>query len=81
MLESGIDMTSSNVTSNLRHRQALMEAAQFFKDAAQGMREDSPMVIVGLEIKSGLDALGEIIGETTNEEVLDRIFSQFCLGK
>lgn len=81
VLESDIDMTSSQAVSNLRHRQALMEAAQFFKDAAQSMRGDSPMEIVALEIKSGLDALGEIIGETSNEEVLDRIFSQFCLGK
>ena len=39
------------------------------------------MEIVALELKSGLDALGEIIGETTNEDILDSIFSQFCLGK
>ena len=58
-----------------------MEAAQFFKNAAQGTKENAPMEIIAVELKSGLDALGEIIGETTSEEVLDSIFSQFCLGK
>ena len=81
VLEGNIDMTSSHATSNLRHRQALMDAAQFFKSAERSMREEAPMEIVVLELRSGLDALGEIIGETTSEEVLESIFSQFCLGK
>lgn len=81
LLEGDVDMTSSHATSNLRHRQALAEAAQFFKSAVRNTKEDAPMEIVALELKSGLDALGEIIGETTSEEILDSIFSQFCLGK
>ncbi len=81
VLESDMDLTSSNVVPNLRHKQALTDAAGFFKSAAQGLKEDAPMEIVAVELKSGLDALGAIIGETTSEEVLDSIFSQFCLGK
>ncbi|MBW1701988.1 MAG: tRNA uridine-5-carboxymethylaminomethyl(34) synthesis GTPase MnmE [Deltaproteobacteria bacterium] len=81
LLEGDVDMTSSHATSNLRHSQALAEAAQFFKSAVRNTKEDAPMEIVALELKSGLDALGEIIGETTSEEILDSIFSQFCLGK
>jgi tRNA modification GTPase len=81
LLEGDVDMTSSHATSNLRHRQALVDAAQFFKNAARNSEKNVPMEIVALELKSGLDALGEIIGETTSEEILDSIFSQFCLGK
>ncbi len=81
LLEGDVDMTSSHATSNLRHRQALVDAAQFFKSAAHNSEKHVPMEIVALELKSGLDALGEIIGETTSEEILDSIFSQFCLGK
>ena len=81
LLEGDIDMTTSHATANLRHRQALTDAVRFFKSAGRNAREDAPMEIVALELKSGLDALGEIIGETATEEILNSIFSRFCLGK
>jgi len=81
ILEGDIDLTSSNVGPNLRHKQALLDAAGFFKNAARNLQEDAPMELIAVELKSGLDSLGEIIGETTSEEILDSIFSQFCLGK
>jgi len=76
-----IDMTTSHGAPNLRHSQALEEAVQCFRRAGRKVEEAAPMEIVAFEIRSGLDALGRIIGEATTEEVLDSIFSQFCLGK
>ena len=81
ILEGRLDTTSSHAVPNLRHRHALYNALQFFKDAERRTREETPMEIIALELRSGLDALGEITGETTGEDVLDSIFSQFCLGK
>jgi len=81
VLERDMDLTTSNVAPNLRHKQALTQSAGFFKNAVRILKEDAPTEIVAVELKSGLDALGEIIGETTSEEVLDSIFSRFCLGK
>jgi tRNA modification GTPase len=81
VLKEGVDLTSSNVVPNLRHRQALDEAMVFFKNATRILEEDEPLEIIAVELKSGLEALGEIIGETTSEDVLESIFSQFCLGK
>lgn len=81
VLDSNIDLTSSHVVPNLRHKRALTDAAGFFRGAARSLKEDAPTEIVAVELKSGLDALGEIIGETASEDVLDSIFSQFCLGK
>lgn len=81
ILEGRLDTTSSHAVPNLRHRHALYNALQFFKDAEQRTREEAPMEIIAFELRSGLDALGEITGETTSEDVLDSIFSQFCLGK
>ncbi len=81
VLEGEIDLTSSNIAPNLRHKEALTDAADFFRSAAHIMEAEGPLEIVALELKSGLDALGEIIGETTSEDVLNSIFSQFCLGK
>ena len=43
--------------------------------------ERLPGELVAFEIRSALEALGEIVGETTPEDVLDRIFDSFCIGK
>ena len=81
VLEGGIDVTSSHAPSNLRHRKALADAAVYFENAACAVRDGAPMEIVALELTSGLDSLGELIGHTTHDDLLDTIFSRFCLGK
>ena len=81
LLKGDKDMTFSHAAPNLRHRKALVDAAHFFSSAAHRIREDMPMEIFVVELKSGIDALGEIVGESTSEDVLKSIFSQFCLGK
>ena len=81
LIKGDIDTTTSHAIPNLRHKKALMDAAQFFRSAAGNTKDDAPMEIVALDLKSGLDALAEIIGVTHSEEILNSIFSQFCLGK
>jgi tRNA modification GTPase len=81
VLEKGPDLGGSHVAPNLRHRKVLEEALTCFNRAADALRDSLPMEILALELRSGIDALGQIIGETTPEDVLENIFSQFCLGK
>jgi tRNA modification GTPase len=81
VLEGHVDMTVTQVVPNLRHKEALSEAARFFRSAAQNTKEGLPTEIIAMDLNSGLEALGEIIGATTSEDVFDKIFSQFCLGK
>ena len=81
IMEGDIDTKSSHVVPNMRHKRALKEAFQFFKDAALNTGENLPMEIIAADLNSGLEALGEIIGETTNEDILEMIFKEFCLGK
>jgi tRNA modification GTPase len=80
-LKGETDLAGSNVVPNLRHKHALAGAAGFFQAAISCLEEDAPKELVAEELKNGLNALGEIIGETTTEDILDSIFSQFCLGK
>ncbi|MFH1489810.1 MAG: tRNA uridine-5-carboxymethylaminomethyl(34) synthesis GTPase MnmE [Pseudomonadota bacterium] len=81
VLGSDRDTMSSDIIPNLRHKKAFESAFGFFKSAVQNMEENLPLEIIAMDLNSGLEALGEVIGATTNEELLDRIFSQFCLGK
>jgi len=81
ILEGPADMLTTHVVPNLRHKQALSEAAGFFTNAAQNTKDGLPAEIIATDLSSGLEALGRIVGATTTEDVLDKIFSQFCLGK
>ena len=72
---------TSRVAPNLRHQKALKDAMAFFKEAGGSTRDGRPVEITAVDLQSGLDALGEIIGDTATDEVLERVFSQFCLGK
>jgi tRNA modification GTPase len=81
VLGGHVDPLSSHLAPNLRHRQALKEASKYFKDAFHNINQGLPLEVIALDLNSGLEALGDIIGETTNEDVIEKIFSDFCLGK
>jgi tRNA modification GTPase len=81
VITSGIDTTDLGVAPSLRHKEALDRASGHFENTVSNLREGLPFEIIAADLQEGLESLGEIIGETTNEEVLDRIFSQFCIGK
>ena len=80
-LRGSLEMTTSHLVPNLRQKQAMEEASRCFGDAVRNLKEGLPLEIVAADLTSGMDALGEIVGKTTHQAVLDRIFEQFCLGK
>ncbi|HOP48440.1 MAG TPA: tRNA uridine-5-carboxymethylaminomethyl(34) synthesis GTPase MnmE [Desulfobacteraceae bacterium] len=81
LLKDDIDDLYSDFAPNLRQSKAMSDSAQFFREALHNLKQRLPMEIIAVDLKSGLDALGEITGETTSEDILNAIFSQFCLGK
>jgi len=70
-----------SIVPNLRHKLALERALSVSKTAAQGFRMHRPAELVAIDLKDALDALGEVIGVTTTEDILDQIFDRFCIGK
>lgn len=76
------EVSGSLVAPNLRQKAALEKAAQAVRQALNNLR--SPNVLpelVAVDLRDALNHLGEITGEATTEDLLDRIFSSFCLGK
>jgi len=69
------------VVTSARHRQVLEGALKVLEDARKAIAEGAPEEIVAVDLRLALDRLGEITGETTSEDVLNHIFSQFCIGK
>jgi tRNA modification GTPase len=73
--------TGTAVVTNLRHLKALKKASSSIKAFDAGLKKALSPELLSVELRDALDAVGEIIGITTTEDILNRIFSSFCIGK
>lgn len=60
---------------------AIDNATNSLKRALSDIKGSQPEEIVAISLREALDYLGEIVGAVTTEEILNRIFSEFCVGK
>lgn len=74
-IQEGVSIT------NARHHALLGDAAQALEKARSSSQEGIPIECVASHLCAAQDALGGITGAVTTEEILDRIFSRFCIGK
>lgn len=80
----GKDIRISNdhlMIANLRHKISLERAKENINNVINGIETGLSLEFIAFEIRQALEALGEMVGETTTDEVLNRIFEQFCIGK
>ncbi len=71
----------SVLVSRLRHKVLLQQAGEALHNALAAIDETQSAECVALELRVALQALGEIVGVVTNEDILDQIFKEFCIGK
>ena len=69
------------VAINSRHQDALNRARSATHQALQALSADATLELVAMDLRIAANAVGEIVGKTTTEDLLDSIFSQFCIGK
>ncbi len=77
------ELETSDLTyiSNARSISILKEALHRVKDVKKGIENEVPIDMVEIDIKEIWNSLGKIIGETYEDELINQLFSQFCLGK
>lgn len=66
--------------SRARHRDALASAEKYLQQFSTGL-QDANLELLALDLRGALQAVGEVTGQTATDEVLDKIFSSFCIGK
>lgn len=81
VLEGRIANTNEVLISSIRHQNALERADRHLADVRVGIENNVPVDIIAIDIKAAWEALGEITGCTVTEDLLDRIFTDFCIGK
>ena len=69
------------IGTNLRHKNALEQSKKKLKNFLEAIQNKLPLEIQALHLRGALDLLGEITGAVTTEDILDRVFSEFCIGK
>ena len=76
-----IETKDYNYVSNINQLKKVEEAEKSIENIRQNIENDLPIDIIEIDLKYIWDVLGEVIGETYQEELLDNLFSKFCVGK
>lgn len=66
---------------NLRQKKRLDAVFSALKYASEAVREGMPLDLVAIDLREALEALSEVTGETVSEEIISKIFENFCIGK
>ena len=73
--------SESVLVTSTRHSEALRRAAEHLRAAATTLERRLPLDFVSIDLRAAYDTLGEITGETASDDLLERIFHEFCIGK
>jgi tRNA modification GTPase len=71
----------SLLVTDVRQKNLLIQAEAEAKKGAVSLRKGEPLDIAEVDLRAAWESLGEIIGETVTEDILDRVFERFCVGK
>ena len=67
--------------TNIRHKTALMESLDSMKLVQKSIEDDMPEDFYSIDLMNAYEQLGSIIGEAVEEDLVEQIFSKFCMGK
>ena len=77
----GCTIESPVTVTNLRHRSELVRSADSLSRAAETLTQGLPPELAAIDLNDAREALEEIIGVVCKDDILERIFSDFCIGK
>lgn len=76
-----IEISNEAMITNTRHHEALIRTKDHLLEALDGLGDEMPLDIISIDLRDAVDSLGSITGESVTEDLVNRIFSEFCLGK
>ncbi len=76
-----VTLEAAEIMINSRHQEALKRALAATEESQSSLRRSANLEITAMELRIAVNAVGEVVGKTSTEDILDSIFSQFCIGK
>lgn len=76
-----IEANNDNIITNIRHRDIINKAIKSLESSLHDMEAGVPIDCFEVDLRNAWEILGEITGETVDDDVLNKIFSDFCIGK
>ena len=80
-IDSDLDMGQSAIIANARQNTALLSAISTLSEAIDAIGNELPLEVCCVEIENALSCLGELDGRTVSEDIISKIFANFCVGK
>jgi len=81
VFKNNIDLSASDVVFTIRQRVVVGRALDILEQTSDSLNEGIGYELVAIDLRKALDTIGEVTGEVLTDDVLDRIFSEFCIGK
>ena len=79
--KGNLKQDNSLIVTNARHLNLLRDASAFLEDSLKSIESNQPLEFIEIDIKNTYDDLGAILGEEVGDDILNEVFSRFCLGK
>ena len=76
-----LDVENEIIITNIRHRDLISKAVKGLNSAINSIESGIPIDMISIDIKDAIKTLGEMLGESVSEDVLNKIFEKFCVGK
>jgi tRNA modification GTPase len=80
-MSGNININSDVMITNVRHKDSLVRAKKSISECIEAIDNGMPLDMIFIDLSNAIESLGEIIGFTVSEEIIDQIFREFCLGK
>lgn len=79
--KGNLKQDNSLIVTNVRHLNLLRDASAFLEDSLKSIDSNQPLEFIEIDVKNTYDDLGAILGEEVGDDILNEVFSRFCLGK
>lgn len=76
-----VSQKESVMVTNVRHKDILLKATASLRDAREMAERKEALELIEIDVNTAYQSLGEIIGETVQDDIIDEVFARFCLGK
>ncbi len=81
ILESSVDISASDIVFTMRQKVVIGKAIEIIGQISDSLAEDAGYELIAMDLRRAVDTIGEVTGEVVTDDILDIVFSTFCVGK